>query len=76
VGLALLQLGRRREARAALAAAERLDPRDPATLYALAIFHAQNGERSQALEWADKLQAIAPDDPDVGRLVAGLKVGK
>ena len=76
LGLALQQLGRRREAEAELSAAERLDPRDAATIYALVIFHAQGGERSKALEWAGKLQALAPNDPDVSRLVAGLRATK
>lgn len=76
LGLALQQLGRRREAEAELYAAERLDPRDAATIYALVMLHAQNGERSKALEWATKLQALAPNDPDVNRLLAGLRTAK
>lgn len=73
LGLALQQLGRRREARVELGAAQRLDPRDAATLYALAAFHAQDGDRPETLAWAARLPAIAPDDPEVTRLVAGLR---
>jgi len=74
--LALQQLGRRRESGAELSAAQRLDPRDAATVYVLAIFHAQGGDRTRALEWADKLQAMAPNDPQVRRLVSDLRSTK
>jgi predicted CXXCH cytochrome family protein len=73
LGLALQQLGRRQGAERALLQAQRLDPMDAATTYALAVFYAQDGQQTQALAWAEKLQALAPTDPQVARFVASLR---
>ncbi len=59
--------------RQALLQAQRLDPMDAATTYALAVFYAQDGQQTQALAWAEKLQALAPTDPQVARFVASLR---
>lgn len=69
LGLALQQLGRRQPAEQALLRAERLAPQDAATVYALAVFYAQGGERALALQWAEKLQALSPNDPRVRQFV-------
>ena len=62
--LALQQLGRRTEAGAALRQARGIDPRDPAIVYALAIFYAQQGQWELALPLARDLMAFAPDSPE------------
>lgn len=72
LGLALQQLGRRQAAQDALLAAQRLDPRDPAPPQALAILFAQGGQRAQALEWAERWAALAPDDAQARQLIARL----
>ncbi|HEY6132451.1 MAG TPA: hypothetical protein VIW70_00620 [Rubrivivax sp.] len=52
LGLALQQLGQRRAAEAELLQAQQLAPRDADSLYALAVFYSQGGQRTLALEWA------------------------
>jgi Flp pilus assembly protein TadD len=73
LGLALQQLGQRQPAEAALLKAQRLDPLDPATPYALAVYYAQAGQQAQALSWAEKAQALNPGDPQLSQLVASLR---
>jgi predicted CXXCH cytochrome family protein len=73
LGLALQQLGRNRAAEQALLSAQRLDPLSVESAYALAVFYAQGGQQSQALEWADKLQALNPADPQVQQFVQRLR---
>jgi hypothetical protein len=51
-------------------AAHRLDPTAP---QALAILHAQAGQRAEALAWAERYLALAPGDPQAQRLVAELR---
>jgi Flp pilus assembly protein TadD len=68
-GLALQQLGRRSEARAALREARRIDPRDPAIAYALAIFHVQQGQWELALPHARDLTELAPDATEPQQLL-------
>jgi tetratricopeptide (TPR) repeat protein len=75
LGLALQHLGRRKPAEAALLQAQRLDPLDAPSIYALAVFYAQGGQRAQALQWAGKLQALNPTDPQVRQFVQGLREG-
>jgi tetratricopeptide (TPR) repeat protein len=72
LGLALQQLGRSRAAEQALLSAQRLDPLSVESADALAVFYAQHRQRSQALEWADKLQALNPADPQVQQFVQRL----
>ncbi len=73
LGLALQQLGQRKPAEAALLRAQQLDPQDAASAYALAVFYAQGGQRVQALQWAEKLLALNPADPQVRQFVQGLR---
>jgi predicted CXXCH cytochrome family protein len=73
LGLVWQQLGQPKPAEAALLEAHRLDPLDTGAPYALAVFYAQNGRRAQALEWAEKLQALNPADPQVNQFVASLR---
>ena len=75
-GLALDQMGRKGPAEAELLEAHRLDPRNPAPPYALAIFYEQSGRKAQALEWAERLRALRPGDPQVLRLIASLEAGR
>jgi tetratricopeptide (TPR) repeat protein len=69
LGLALQQLGRRQPAEAALLQVQKLDPRDPATCYALAVFYAQGRQYAQALPWAEKLLALDPANAQARQLV-------
>jgi tetratricopeptide (TPR) repeat protein len=73
LGLALQQLGQRQPAESALLQAQRLDPLNVESVYALAVFYAQGGQRAQALEWAEKLQALSPNDPQMRQLVQRLR---
>lgn len=76
LGLALQHLGRRPAARESLLAAWRLDPQDEAVVQALAIFHAQGGDRRQALQWAERLQQLRPGDASVRQFVEQLREGR
>ncbi len=76
LGLALQHLGRRPAAREALLEAWRLDPEDQAVVEALAIFHAQGGERREALVWAQRLQQAHPGDANVRQFVENLRAGR
>ena len=73
LGLALQQGGKAVEAERAFAEAARLDPRDPAPLYALALLLANAGRVDAALAWAEKMQALAPADPQAAQLVQRLR---
>jgi len=75
LGLLQQQLGRGRAAEEALLEADRLEPGSAETMYALAVFYAQGGRRALALEWAEKLQARDPANPEVAQFVAGLRAG-
>jgi tetratricopeptide (TPR) repeat protein len=75
LGLTLQHMGRRPAARTALLEAWRLDPDDEAVLQALAIFHAQAGDRQQALDWATRLQKRRPTDADLKRFIEQLRSG-
>jgi tetratricopeptide (TPR) repeat protein len=74
-GLALQMLGRKAEAEAALLKAQGLDPTEPNTPYALAIFYAQQGKQEQALKWAEQLRTLRPG-PQVDGFIANLRAGK
>ena len=76
LGLALQQLGQRGPAEAALLRAQKLDALDPAAPYALAVFYDQGNQPAKALQWAEKLQVLRPDDPQVGQFVLGLRAKK
>jgi cytochrome c-type biogenesis protein CcmH/NrfG len=67
------QLGRRPQAEAALLQADKLDPGDAASSYALAVFYAQGGQHAQALSWAEKALAIEPANAQARQLVSELR---
>jgi tetratricopeptide (TPR) repeat protein len=71
--LLLQQLNRRDEARAALQHAYELQPQDADIVYALVVFYTQGEDWSRALEYARKLQTLAPDNPDSARLLQQLE---
>jgi predicted CXXCH cytochrome family protein len=73
LGLALQQTGDRAAAEASLLTAQKIDPTDTATVYALAVHHAQDGRWAQALKWAEALQALEPGNPQVRRFVEDLR---
>ncbi len=72
LAVALDQMGQSGPAEAALLRAQSLDPDDPGTPYALAVFYMQKGKKAQALEWAERLRVLRPNDPQVVRLIATL----
>jgi hypothetical protein len=37
------------------------------------VFYTQGGQRAQALQWAETLQALNPTDPQVRKFVQGLR---
>jgi Flp pilus assembly protein TadD len=55
--------------------ARELDPGDPAIAYALAVFYAQQGRRTDALREAEALQQLQPGDPQAARLLQRLRGG-
>jgi tetratricopeptide (TPR) repeat protein len=67
--LALQHLGRRDEAEAALVEADRMEPRDPDIVNALAVFYAQQGAWRKALPYARRLVELAPESPGPKRMV-------
>lgn len=62
-GLALQQLGRRDQAEQALLAALERAPEDPEIVYALSVFYAQERRWEEAVPYAERLVALAPDAP-------------
>ena len=62
-GLALQRLGRRAEAEAQFLESYRVGPDDPSVVQALAIFYAQDARWDEALEWAERLVEMVPDEP-------------
>lgn len=73
LGLALDVLGRNAPAERALLQSQRLDPNDPQTAYALAIFYSKTDRNARAIEWAEKLRELRPMDPQITRLVESLR---
>ena len=53
--------------------AYKLDPRDPAVPYALALLYAQDRRWTEALRWAELLQAVDPANPQAQQLVERLR---
>ena len=72
-GLALQQTGKRAEAQRAFAEAYRLDARDPAIPYALALLYANERRWGDALTWAERLQSIDPANSQAQQLVQRLR---
>ena len=54
----------------------RLHPRDQEALFALVSFHRDAGEIASALEYAIRLQNLAPEDPRWRQLVPALESGR
>jgi tetratricopeptide (TPR) repeat protein len=73
--LALQRLGRRAEAEAALLKAQSLAPSDRATIYALAVFYAQDRRWFLAIPWAEKLVSLDPADPQAQQFLAQVRAG-
>ena len=76
LGLALQQLGQRKDAEPELLRAQQLDSSDSSVVYALSILYLQSGQNKQALEWANKLESLAPADPQVHQFVEKLRAGR
>jgi tetratricopeptide (TPR) repeat protein len=72
-GVALHSAGRAGEAMAVLRENLARHPADRDTLLALVSFHRDAGELAAALEYAQRLARIAPDDRDVAGLVQTLQ---
>ena len=62
-GLALQRLGRAKEAETALHKAEKVNPRDPEIVYALAVFYLQLQQPALALPYATRLVKMVPGQP-------------
>ena len=73
LGLLLVRRGRLDEAVEPLGRAARLRPDIPRYLYAYAVALRETGQTGPALEVAVRLRALAPDDPEVRRLVGELR---
>jgi predicted CXXCH cytochrome family protein len=71
--VALHDTGRPAEAITVLAAAHRRRPADRYTLTALATYVAERGDLKQALEYAERLAALDPDDQAARTLVETLR---
>ena len=71
--LALQQLGRRDDAERAFVQAHAIDPADPGIVYALTVLYVQGGAWPKALASAERLAAMAPDDPQVQAFVADVR---
>jgi predicted CXXCH cytochrome family protein len=71
--VALHDTGRPAEAITVLTAAHRQRPADRDTLAALATYVAERGNLPQALEYAERLAALDPDDPAAQSLVETLR---
>jgi tetratricopeptide (TPR) repeat protein len=72
-GVALHSAGRVSDAVRTLETALARAPRDRDLLFALATFHRDAGKTASALEFAVRLQAAHPDDPEAETLVRSLK---
>ncbi len=74
LGLALQQAGKPGEAQRAFAEAFRLDASDPSIPYAMALLYAKERRWSDALWWAERMQGLAPNDPQARQFVERLRV--
>jgi predicted CXXCH cytochrome family protein len=72
-GVALNSAGRGDDAIAVLKEGLARHPEDRGTLLALATFSRDAGNLASALEYAERLARLAPADPDVSKLVQGLR---
>jgi tetratricopeptide (TPR) repeat protein len=71
--VALDGAGRTREALPILETAAGRDSGNTELLVALVQYHAKLGQREAAIDWLDKLAAVAPGDPAVGQLRESLQ---
>ena len=53
--------------------AQRLEPNDAQTVYALAVLEAQAGRWDDALRWGETLRALDPGNPQVTQFVERLR---
>jgi Flp pilus assembly protein TadD len=74
-GLALQQRGRQADAEKALLAAYDLDAADAEIVNALTVHYLQRGRRQEALRFARELARLAPQSPEVARLLRTLEDG-
>lgn len=74
--VALHSFGRVDDAIATLERALDRAPADRDVLFALATFHRDAGQLSDALKYATRLQQLYPDDPDATALVRSLRPSK
>ena len=72
-GVALLDSGEPERGLEVLESAHRRHPTDRETLVGLVSIERSNGNLNAALEYAQKLQALVPQDPNVQRLVRELE---
>ncbi len=72
-GVGLLDSGEVQQGLEVLEAAHRRHPTDRELLLGLVSIHRSNGNLDSALEYARKLQALAPQDPNVQRMVLDLE---
>jgi Flp pilus assembly protein TadD len=75
-GVALQSAGKTDEALDVLETAYRKHTGDPEILMALATYSAENGDRLAALEWAQKLVQVSPDDASARQFLAKLQSGR
>ena len=61
--LALQQLGRRSQAETQFLESYRVGPEDSSVVQALAILYSQDARWDEALEWAERLVEMLPDEP-------------
>ena len=68
-GLAAQQLGRASEAEGALRRAAELEPQNPEFVYGVATFYLNQERLDIALEWAQRLERLVPDSPQIQHLI-------
>ena len=51
-----------------------VDPNNPDALAALAMIANQSGHKEKAIDYLDRLKAIAPNSPDIARITAAMNV--
>ncbi|MHC5002940.1 MAG: HEAT repeat domain-containing protein, partial [Planctomycetota bacterium] len=71
--LALQQLGELGEAESVMLTAHATDPADVDIVYALVIMYGRQRRHAEALEFAERLLELAPDDPGIRQLVAQVR---
>jgi predicted CXXCH cytochrome family protein len=72
-GVALHSIGRRQDAIAYLKEIQASHPGDRDILMAITSFSREAGDSATALQYAEQLYKLVPDDPSIGRLVEELR---